>query len=42
MCGNFNYEVVGQREKLKAIKKNVAQTKHEANSSWLKFGHAFH
>jgi hypothetical protein len=25
MCRNFTYEVVGQRRKLKAIKKNVAQ-----------------
>jgi hypothetical protein len=25
MCRNFNDEVVGQRRKLKAIKKNVAQ-----------------
>jgi hypothetical protein len=59
MCGNFNYEVMGQRGKLKAIKKIVAQkinvilffdieffkyffrVLHEANSSWLKFGHAF-
>jgi hypothetical protein len=25
MCGNFTYEVVGQRRRLKAKKKNVAQ-----------------